>query len=211
MRLGLARTAPCARQRVETRADCPCGFHALCGPPGPSKALYHQLAKPHVAACARTMAARLLSAMTLQGLGCEQGRACGACRHRILQDGSALAIHDGWREGVPGRFKTLNPAAVARHTTMDVLCDAPTTVVLTPETASEQDKRRKAIHAQRPTRQRVALGGQWQGDGPPLGLRLILRWPPRPQRVCDCLPTLPPQRYPMEVICRAYQRRWHVE
>jgi len=35
LRLGLARTAPCARQRVETRADCPCGFHALCGPPGP--------------------------------------------------------------------------------------------------------------------------------------------------------------------------------
>lgn len=76
--------------------------------------------------------------MTLQVLGCETGRACGEFRHSILQDGSAFAIHDGWREVFPGRFKAVKPAAVALHTTMDVLCDAPTTVVLTPDTANEQ-------------------------------------------------------------------------
>jgi len=32
----------------------------------------------------------------------------------------------------------VKPAAVELHTTMDLLCDAPTTVVLTPDTASEQ-------------------------------------------------------------------------
>ena len=38
----------------------------------------------------------------------------------------------------PGRFKTVKPAAVELHTTMELLCDAPTTVVLTPDTTNEQ-------------------------------------------------------------------------
>jgi DDE family transposase len=42
------------------------------------------------------------------------------------------------REVFPGRFKVVKPAAVELHTTMDLLCDAPTTVVLTPDTTSEQ-------------------------------------------------------------------------
>ena len=51
---------------------------------------------------------------------------------------SSFAIHDALREVFPGRFKVVKPAAVELHTTMDLLCDAPTTVVLTPDTASEQ-------------------------------------------------------------------------
>jgi hypothetical protein len=128
-RLGLALTATCASQRVETLADFPGGFQALCGTTVPSKACSNQVAKPHVADCARTMAARLLRAMTLQGLGGEKGRAGGAFRPLILQAGRALALHDGWREVFPGRCKTVKPATVARPTTMDVLCEAPTTVV----------------------------------------------------------------------------------
>jgi len=42
------------------------------------------------------------------------------------------------REVFPGRFKVVKPAAVELHTTMDLLCDAPTTVVLPPDTTSEQ-------------------------------------------------------------------------
>jgi len=38
----------------------------------------------------------------------------------------------------PGRFKAVKPAAVALHTTIDLLCDAPTTVVFTPDTTSAQ-------------------------------------------------------------------------
>ena len=36
-RVGLALTATCASQRVETSADFPCGFKALFGPPSPTK------------------------------------------------------------------------------------------------------------------------------------------------------------------------------
>ena len=137
-RLGLALTASCASQRVETIADFHCGFNALFGTTITYKAFYKQVAKPHFAEFARTMTERLISDMTLKVLGFDKGRAFTEFRHIILQDGSSFAIHDGLREVFPGRFKAVKPAAVELHTTMDLLCDAPTTVVLTPDTANEQ-------------------------------------------------------------------------
>src|SRR5437879_2942120 len=137
-RWGLALTATCASQRVETIADFHCGFKALFGTTVTYKAFYHQVAKPHFADFARTMTERLVSDMTLKVLGFEKGHAFAECRHIVMQDGSSFAIHDGVREVFPGRFKVVKPAAVELHTTMDLLCDAPTTVVLTPDTANEQ-------------------------------------------------------------------------
>ena len=220
------------------------------------------------------MAERLISDMTLKVLGFEKGHAFSEFRHMILQDGSSFAIHDGLREVFPGRFKVVKPAAVELHTTMDLLCDAPTTVVLTPDTANEQaflpepaalrdsvlladrgyvdlhylrrvqdehgfflirakagmnpqvveafredgkrlqslrNKRLQVIHAKLPKRQRVELGGQWQVDGHPLCLRLILSWNPRTKSFCYFLTNLPATRYPLEGICRAYKWRWQVE
>jgi Transposase DDE domain len=84
------------------------------------------------------MASRLLGDMTLKVLGFTKGGAFAEFRHILIQDGSSFAIHDALREVFPGRFKTVKPAAVELHTTMDLLCDAPTVVVLTPDTASEQ-------------------------------------------------------------------------
>src|ERR671931_538825 len=136
-RLGLALTATCASQRVETIADFHCGFNALFGTTVTYKAFYNQVAKPRFADFARTMAERLISDMTLKVLGFEKGRAFGELRHIVIQDGSSFALHDSLREVFPGRFKAVKPAAVELHTTMDLLCDTPTTVVLTPDTASE--------------------------------------------------------------------------
>src|SRR5437867_7163194 len=137
-RLGLALTATCASQRVETIADFHCGFNALFGTTVTYKAFYNQVAKPRFADFARTMTARLIGDMTLKVLGFAKGRAFAEFCHIIIQDGSSFAIHDGLREVFPGRFKVVKPAAVELHTTMDLLCDAPTTVVLTPDTTSEQ-------------------------------------------------------------------------
>src|SRR5499425_2714817 len=246
-RLGLALTATCASQRVETIADLHCSFNALFGTTVTYKAFYNQVAKPHFADFARTMTERLISDMTLKVLGFAKGHAFAAFRHLVIQDGSSFAIHDGLREVFPGRFKVVKPAAVELHTTMDLLCDAPTTVVLTPDTTSEQaflpepaslrgsvlladrgyvdlhylrrvqaedgyflirakagmnppvveafredgkrlaslrNKRLKVIHAQLPKRQRVELGVQWQVDGQPLCLRLILSWTPHTKSFC---------------------------
>src|SRR5215471_5609987 len=137
-RLGLALTATCASQPVETLADFHRGFNAVWGPTITYNAFSNQVAKSHVADFARPMASRLIGDMTLKVLGFAKGRAFAECRHLVLQDGSSFAIHDGLREVFPGRFKAVKPAAVELHTTMDLLCDAPTTVVLTPDTANEQ-------------------------------------------------------------------------
>ncbi len=137
-RLGLALTATCASQPVETLADFHRGFNALWGTTTTYKAFYNQVAKPHFADFARTMTARLIGEMTLKVLGFAKGRVFAEFRHIVIQDGSSFAIHDGLREVFPGRFKVVKPAAVELHTTMDLLCDAPTTVVLTPDTTSEQ-------------------------------------------------------------------------
>src|SRR6266853_5639637 len=137
-RLGLALTATCASQPVETLADLHRGFNALWGTTITYKAFYNQVAQPRFADFARTMAARLIGDMTLKVLGFAKGRALAEFRHLVLQDGSSFAIHDGLREVFPGRFKVVKPAAVELPTTMDLLCDAPTTVVLTPDTTNEQ-------------------------------------------------------------------------
>src|SRR2546428_8634130 len=137
-RLGLALTATCASQPVETLADFHRGFNALFGTTVTYKAFYNQVTKAHFADFARTMTARLIGDMTLKVLGFKKGRAFAEFRHIVLQDGSSFAIHDGLREVFPGRFKAVKPAAVELHTTMDLLCDAPTTVVLTPDTTNEQ-------------------------------------------------------------------------
>jgi hypothetical protein len=137
-RLGLALTATCASQPVETLADFHRGFNALWGTTITYKAFYNQVAKSRFADFARTMTSRLIGDMTLKVLGFAKGRAFAEFRHIVLQDGSSFAIHDGLREVFPGRFKVVKPAAVELHTTMDLLCDTPTTVVLTPDTTNEQ-------------------------------------------------------------------------
>src|SRR5262245_41324841 len=137
-RLGLALTATCASQRVATIADFHCGFNALFGTTVTYKAFYNQVAKPHFADFSRLMTERLIGDRTLKVLGFKKGQAFAAFRRIVIQDGSSFAIHDGLREVFPRRFKVVKPAAVELHTTMDLLCDAPTPVVLPPDTTSEQ-------------------------------------------------------------------------
>ena len=135
-RLGLALTATSASQQVETLTDFHRGFHALWGTQVSYEAFDTQLAKPQFAEFARTLSARLISDMSLKVFGFTKGRAFGEFRRLLIQDGTSFAIHDALREVFPGRFKTVKPAAVELHTTMELLCDAPTTVVLTPDTTS---------------------------------------------------------------------------
>src|SRR2546421_1930377 len=273
-RLGLVLTATCASQRVETLADFHRGFNALFDTTITYKAFYNQVAKPHFATFMGTMASRLIGDMTLKVLGFEKGRALAEFRHIVIQDGSSFAIHDGLREVFPGRFKVVKPAAVELHTTMDLLCDTPTTVVLTPDTTNEQaflpepaslrasllladrgyldlhylrrlqdaggffiirakagmnpqvveafredgkrlrslrNKPLKAIHAKLPKRQRVELVVEWQVEEHRLRLRLLISWNRQTKEFCYLLTNLPAQRYPLDMIYRAYKWRWQVE
>ena len=138
LRWGLALPAPWASQRVEPMAALHGGFQARCGTTLTSKAFSNHGAKPHLAEFARTMTARLLREMTRTGRGFDKGRAVSALRPSGMQAGRALALHEGLRAVFPGRFKTGNPAAVALHTPMALLCAAPPTGVLPPDTTHAQ-------------------------------------------------------------------------
>lgn len=137
-RLGLALVATSASHHVDTLADFHRGFGAFLDVTISSKALYDPLAKPRCADFMRAMTERFVGEMTLKVFGFTTGQAFSACRHIVIQDGTSCAMHDALRAVFPGRFKAVKPAAVALHTTMDVLCDAPTTVVFTPDTTSAQ-------------------------------------------------------------------------
>jgi len=76
---------------------------------------------------------------------------------------------------------------------------------------SLRHKSLQTIHAKLPKRQRVERRVQWHVDGAPLCLRLILSWNRRTKRFCSFLTNLSSQRYPIEVICRAYKWRWQGE
>jgi hypothetical protein len=273
-RFGVTLTATSASQRVDTLADFHRGFNALWGLTMSYEAFYKQLAKAHFADFMRTLTERLVSEMTLQMFGFTKGQAFAEFRQVIIQDGTSFAIHEALREVFPGRFTTVKPAAVELHLTMDLLCDAPTTVVLTPDTANEQrflpepatlkgcllladrgyvdlrylrqvvrhgggflirakagmnpqvldayredgqrlgslrNKSLKAILAKLPKRQRIELAVNWQVEGHPLRLRLIVSWNAKTKSCCYFLTNLPPKRYPIEVICRAYTWRWQTE
>jgi len=72
-------------------------------------------------------------------LGVDAGQALSEFKRIVMQDGSAFALHDALSHVFPGRFNTVKPAAVERHCTMDVLQDAPLTIVLSPDTDSEHE------------------------------------------------------------------------
>ena len=52
---------------------------------------------------------------------------------------------------------------------------------------------------------------EWQVEGHPLRLRLLISWNRRTQEFCYLLTNLPAQRYHLDMIYRAYKWRWQVE
>ena len=137
-RFGLSVVASMASQQVHSMADVHRAFNALWDREVSYKACYNQVATPSWAEFLRTSLCDLMGKLTLKVLGFPQGHALSACNRIIIQDGSSFALHDALAQVFPGRFNTVQPAAVALHGTMDVLRDTPITIVLTPDTDSEQ-------------------------------------------------------------------------
>jgi hypothetical protein len=76
---------------------------------------------------------------------------------------------------------------------------------------SWRNKPLKAVHAKLPKGQRVERVVQWQVEGNPVRLRLIVRWNRQTKAFCSLVTNLPAQRYHLDMICRAYKWRWPVE
>src|SRR5262249_47355010 len=108
-RLGLALTATCASQRVETLADFHRGFNAVFDTTITYKAFYNQLAKARFATFMGTMASRLIGEMTLKVLGFAKGRAFPEFPPFAIEGGPLFGYHGAWGGGFPGPLKGGQP------------------------------------------------------------------------------------------------------
>ena len=104
-RLGLALTATCASQRVETLADFHRGFNALFDTTITYKAFYNQLAKPPLCHIHGHRGLAAYRRNESQSAWVRKGTGLCKTPHIVIQDGSSFAIHDALREVFPGRFK----------------------------------------------------------------------------------------------------------
>lgn len=138
-RFGLSVVASMASQEVQSIADLQRHFNALWDAEVSYKAFYNQLAKASCASFLLTSLGHIMSQLTMKVLGFEAGQAFSEFKRIVIQDGSSFALHDALAQVFPGRFNAVKPAAVELHCTMDLLQDAPLTIVLSPDTDSEHD------------------------------------------------------------------------
>jgi Transposase DDE domain len=136
-RFGLSVVASLASQEVQSIADLQRHFNALWDAEVSYKAFYNQLAKASCASFLLTSLSDIMGKLTMKVLGFEAGQALSEFHRIVIQDGSSFALHDALAQVFPGRFNTVKPAAVELHCTMDLLQDAPLTIVLSPDTDSE--------------------------------------------------------------------------
>ena len=74
-----------------------------------------------------------------------------------------------------------------------------------------QDREFQAIISKFPKRQRAELEVEWQLQGEPFRVRLIVRWNPETKCFDYLLTNLPHEKYTNSIICLGYKLRWQVE
>lgn len=138
-RFGLSVIASMATQQVPSIAALHRDFNALWEMESTYKSFYQQLAKINCAEFFLASLCDVMGKLTMKVLGFETGHAFSEFKRLVIQDGSSFALHHALADVFPGRFCTVKPAAVELHCTMDLLQNAPITIVLSPDTDSEHD------------------------------------------------------------------------
>jgi hypothetical protein len=137
LRFGLSVVASMASQEVQSIADLQRHCNALWDAEVRYNACDNQLAKARCASFLLPSLSDIMGKLPMKVLGFAAGPALSECQRIVRQDGRACALHDALSQGFPGRFNAVKPAAVALHGTMDVLQNAPLTLVVSPATDSE--------------------------------------------------------------------------
>ena len=135
-RLAVGLLASFACGRVETLADLQRHFNALHGSAASYKAFHKQLSKPEFAAFMRGLFDLVVEQWAIRTLRATEGLA--EFDRVVIQDGSSFAVKDALRERFPGRFKTVSPAAVELHATMELLEGTASRTALTADTSAER-------------------------------------------------------------------------
>lgn len=137
-RLFLAIVSALACGQVESLADLLRAFNHQHEVQVAYKAFYNRLARVGFAAFMRGMLARLVDRLRLETLTPEGQRAVARFRDIVIQDGSSFALKAQLHEAFPGRFTTLEPAAVEVHATYSGFADEVSAVQIAPDKDAER-------------------------------------------------------------------------
>jgi len=122
-RLLLAIITSLASAKVESIADLLREFNHQNDVTVAYKAFYNRLARPSFSKFMSQMFARLVERLSLRTLTPEGQTAVARFKDIVIQDGSSFALKKKLRNVFPGRFTTIEPAAVEVHATYSGFSD----------------------------------------------------------------------------------------
>jgi len=102
------------------------------------KAFYNRLARPGFAEFMRRMLGRLLERLRARTLKADGNAAVARFKDIVIQDGSSFALKRKLRDVFPGRFTTIEPAAVEIHATYSGFNDEIISVAIAPDKEAER-------------------------------------------------------------------------
>jgi Transposase DDE domain len=137
-RLFLAVVSALASAHVESLADLLRAFNYQNGVTVAYKAFYNRLARVGFATFMREMLARLVERLSEQTLTPAGQVAVARFTDIVIQDGSSFALKQTLRGTFPGRFTTIEPAAVEVHATYSGFSDEVSAVQLAPDADAER-------------------------------------------------------------------------
>jgi hypothetical protein len=137
-RLFLSIIAGLAGGTVESIADLLREFNHQNDVTVAYKAFYNRLARPGFATFMRQMFGRLVERLCIQTLAPEGHTAVSQFKDIVIQDGSSFALKKKLRDVFPGRFTTIEPAAVEIHATYSGFSDEVNAVEIAPDKEAER-------------------------------------------------------------------------
>ncbi len=137
-RLFLSTIAGLGGGKVESLADLLREFNHQNDVTVAYKAFYNRLARPGFAKFMQQMFARLVERLSIQTLAPEGHAAVARFKDILIQDGSSFAVKKKLRDVFPGRFTTVEPAAVELHATYSGFSDEVSSVQLAPDKEAER-------------------------------------------------------------------------
>ena len=137
-RLFLAVVSTLASAHVESLADLLRAFNHQNGVTVAYKAFYNRLAHVGFATFMRAMLGRLIERLSVQTLTPDGHVAVARFHDIVIQDGSSFALKPTLRTTFPGRFTTIEPAAVEVHATYSGFFDEVRAVQITPDADAER-------------------------------------------------------------------------
>jgi hypothetical protein len=137
-RLFLALVSTLGNGRVESLADLLRAFNHQNGVEVAYKAFYNRLARLGFATFMRGMLARLIDQLRLQTLAPDGHKAVARFTDIVIHDGSSFALKAALSGTFPGRFTTIEPAAVEVHATYSGFADEVSRVQIAPDAQAER-------------------------------------------------------------------------